>query len=141
MTHLEQFVENRTLSAPKSVASIEEIANLFTSSPDHLASYDFRQPYSTILVGQVQSGKTGHYLGIAAAVADKEPRFPIFLLLTQNSVALQQQTFKESKKLLTTFDIFDETNQVEFEQSLINSQSPKMIVLKKNKTQKKLFKI
>jgi len=134
MTHLEQFVENRTLSAPKSVASIQEIANLFTSSPDHLASYDFRQPYSTILVGQVQSGKTGHYLGIAAAVADKEPRFPIFLLLTQNSVALQQQTFKESKKLLTTFDIFDETNQVEFEQSLINSQSPKMIVLKKNKT-------
>ena len=98
MSHLDKFLENRMLSAPKSVPSIQNIASEFISSPDHLSAYDFRQPFSTILVGQVQSGKTGHYLGIAAAVADKEPRFPIFLLLTQNSVSLQQQTLKESIK-------------------------------------------
>jgi hypothetical protein len=134
MSHLDKFLENRMLSAPKSVPSIQKIAKEFITSPEHLSAYDFRQPYSTILVGQVQSGKTGHYLGIAAAVADQEPRFPIFLLLTQNSVSLQQQTLKESIKLLTSFDVFDESSQVEFELSLSTSSSPKMVVLKKNKT-------
>ena len=54
MTHLDKFLENRMLSAPKSVPSIQHIANEFISAPEHLSAYDFRQPYSTILVGQVQ---------------------------------------------------------------------------------------
>ena len=67
----------------------------------------------SLVLGQVQSGKTGHYLGIAAAVADKEPeRFPIFILLTQRLIALQQQTYMEAKQLLTTFDVFDENQEL-----------------------------
>jgi hypothetical protein len=71
-------------------------------------------------------------LGIAAAVADVEPRFPIFVLLTQSLVALQQQTYAEAKKLLTTFDVFDESDEMAFRHSLQYAK-PKMIVLKKTK--------
>ena len=134
MDHLANFLELRGRNASGSVDSIKSLATEFVNDPQFITGFDYLKPQTSILVGQVQSGKTGHYLGIAAAVADKEPRFPIFLLLTQNSVSLQQQTLKESIKLLTTFDVFDESRQVEFELSLSSSSSPKMVVLKKNKT-------
>ena len=131
--HLENLLDLRARYAPASVESIRDIADKFTSEPNFLLGHDFLSPYTSILVGQVQSGKTGHYLGIAAAVADAETRFPVFILLTQNLVSLQQQTFLEAKRLLTTFDVFDEGDELSFRHSLQYSK-PKMIVLKKSKS-------
>ena len=134
MVHLNNFLELRERGAPASILSIKEKALEFVSGPDFISSFDFTKPQTSILVGQVQSGKTGHYLGIAAAVADKEPeRFPIFILLTQRLIALQQQTYMEAKQLLTTFDVFDENQEMEFRYSL-KWPKPKMIVLKKDST-------
>lgn len=132
MSHLDNFLELRGRNAPQSVDSIRAIAEKFVTGEDYLKGFDFRTPYTCILVGQVQSGKTGHYLGIAASVADAEPRFPIFVLLTQSLVALQQQTYTEAKRLLTTFDVFDESDEMAFRHSLQYAK-PKMIVLKKTK--------
>lgn len=81
--HLENFLELRERTAPQSVPSIKSIADEFVNDERYLKAFNFNEPFTCILVGQVQSGKTGHYLGIAAAVADAEPRFPIFVLLTQ----------------------------------------------------------
>lgn len=131
-SHLENFLELRGRTAPQSVPSIKRIAEEFISSDVYLKGLNFREPYTCILVGQVQSGKTGHYLGIAAGVADAEPRFPIFVLLTQSLVALQQQTYTEAKRLLATFDVFDESDEMAFRHSL-QYPKPKMIVLKKMK--------
>lgn len=134
MEHLNNFLELRQREAPASIASIKEKALEFISHPDFISNFDFTKPQTSILVGQVQSGKTGHYLGIAAAVADKEPeRFPIFILLTQRLIALQQQTYMDAKQLLTTFDVFDENQELEFRYSL-KWPKPKMIVLKKDST-------
>lgn len=134
MEHLENFLELRERSAEASVESIRQRALEFVTRPDLVNSFDFLKPQTSILVGQVQSGKTGHYLGIAAAVADKEPhRFPVFVLLTQRLIALQQQTYMEAKQLLTTFDVFDENHEMEFRDSLKYAK-PKMIVLKKDTT-------
>ena len=131
--HLENFLDLRSRDAAASVSSILSIAETFVRDPRYLKGHNFNEPYTSILVGQVQSGKTGHYLGIAAAVADAEPRYPIFVLLTQSLVALQQQTYFEAKKLLTTFDVFDEGDEMSFRYSLQYSK-PKMIVLKKTKS-------
>jgi hypothetical protein len=131
-SHLDNFLEIRGRTAPQSVDSIRLVAEAFTTKAGYLKSYSFREPFTSILVGQVQSGKTGHYLGIAAAVADVEPRFPIFVLLTQSLVGLQQQTYAEAKKLLTTFDVFDESDEMSFRHSL-QFNKPKMVVLKKTK--------
>jgi hypothetical protein len=134
MNHLVNFLELRERTAPASVESIRDRAHEFTSRENLLPSFDFLAPQTSILIGQVQSGKTGHYLGIAAAVADREPqRFPVFVLLTQRLIALQQQTYLEAKQLLTTFDVFDENHEMEFRESLKYSR-PKMIVLKKDTT-------
>ena len=134
MEHLNNFLELRGRSAPASINSIKKLAVDFTTKPDYISNFDFISTQTTILVGQVQSGKTGHYLGIAAAVADKEPeRFPIFILLTQRLIALQQQTYMDAKHLLTTFDVFDENHEMEFRYSLKHPK-PKMIVLKKDIT-------
>lgn len=131
MDHLENFLELRHRRAPQSVDSIKRIATEFVNEPDFISTFNFLAPKTSILIGQVQSGKTGHYLGIAAAVAEKEPeRFPIFILLTQNLIALQQQTYMEAKQLLSTFDVFDENQELEFADSL-RYPKPKMIVLKK----------
>lgn len=130
--HLDNFLELRSRDAAASIPSIKAIADTFIEDPQYLKGHDFQEPYTSILVGQVQSGKTGHYLGIAAAVADAEPRYPIFVLLTQSLVALQQQTYVEAKKLLTTFDVFDEGDEMSFRHSL-QYEKPKMIVLKKTK--------
>jgi hypothetical protein len=131
-THLENFLELRSRDAAASIPSIKSIADTFISDPQYLRGHDFNDSFTSILVGQVQSGKTGHYLGIASAVADAEPRYPIFVLLTQSLVALQQQTYAEAKKLLTTFDVFDEGDEMGFRHSL-QYEKPKMIVLKKTK--------
>lgn len=134
MHHLENFLELRGRNAAGSVESIKNLATKFVSDPQFISGFDYLQPHTSILVGQVQSGKTGHYLGIAAAVADKEPeRLPIFILLTQRLIALQQQTYMDAKQLLTTFDVFDENQEMEFRYSL-NYPKPKMIVLKKDPT-------
>lgn len=131
-SHLDNFLELRGRTAPSSVASIKGIADIFVNDPKYLQAYDFKQPYTSILVGQVQSGKTGHYLGIAASVADAEERFPVFVLLTQSLIALQQQTYFEAKRLLTTFDVFDESDEMGFRHSL-KYPKPKVVVLKKTK--------
>jgi hypothetical protein len=128
--HLENFLELRSRDAAASIPSIKSLAKTFVEDPKYLRGHNFNEPYTSILVGQVQSGKTGHYLGIAAAVADAESRYPIFVLLTQSLIALQQQTFVEAKKLLTTFDVFDEGDEMSFRHSL-NYEKPKMVVLKK----------
>jgi len=134
MHHLENFLELRGRNASGSVESIKNLATEFVSDPQFISGFDYLKPQTSILVGQVQSGKTGHYLGIAAAVADKEPeRLPIFILLTQRLIALQQQTYMDAKQLLTTFDVFDENQEMEFRYSL-NYPKPKMIVLKKDPT-------
>jgi hypothetical protein len=134
LEHLDNFLELRGRNASGSIQSIRNLANEFVSDPRFISGFDFLKPQTSILVGQVQSGKTGHYLGIAAAVADKEPeRLPIYILLTQRLIALQQQTYMDAKQLLTTFDVFDENQEMEFRYSL-NYPKPKMIVLKKDPT-------
>ena len=131
LTHLEAFLTLREKTAPESIESIESIASKFVSTPGQfIKAHNFLTSTTSLLVGHVQSGKTGHYLGIVAAVADNEPRFPIFVLLTQNSVPLHTQTLNEAKKVLPRFDVFGELDQLDFKNSL-TTKLPKLIVLKK----------
>ncbi|PTW90663.1 Z1 domain-containing protein [Microbacteriaceae bacterium MWH-Ta3] len=128
--HLDAFLTLRAERAPNSIKSLRDVASEFVNNPKFLKSHDFTKHSTSILIGHVQSGKTGHYLAIVAAVADAEPNFPVFVILTQNSVPLQQQTLAEARALLPTFDVFDEVGDVDFLKSL-GTATPKMLVLKK----------
>ncbi|MBQ8051463.1 MAG: hypothetical protein IJ197_07820 [Bacteroidaceae bacterium] len=83
---------------------------------------------NALLLGNVQSGKTGQMLGIMSAMADEGYRF--FLLLTTDNVDLQRQTYNRVKESLTEFNVLTEKDDL-----LLNASSlvkPTVVVLKKN---------
>lgn len=94
----------------------------------YLKTFSFTTHEVGLLFGNVQSGKTAQMFGIICKAADLG--FPIFVLLTTDSVILQQQTLDRVKSDLEEFCICGETDANIFtKNSLIQ---PAIIVLKKN---------
>lgn len=108
------------------VHSITSTSNEFLKRlNEHL---DMRMQLNALLLGNVQSGKTGQMLGIMSAMADEGYRF--FLLLTTDNVDLQRQTYNRVKESLTEFNVLTEKDDL-----LLNASSlvkPTVVVLKKN---------
>ena len=108
--------------------SIKSTASDF--SKDYLDSFSFSDHEVGLLFGNIQAGKTAQMLGIMCAAADAS--FPIFIVLTTDSVALQKQTYDRIIEDLSDsgFCICGETDKQKF----IDNQlvKPAVIVLKKN---------
>ncbi len=96
--------------------------------PQYISSFSYKEHVVSLLVGDVQSGKTSHMFGLMCAAADEG--FGIFVLLTTDNILLQQQTFKRAQKDLSDFCICDENDYLKFTQN--NMRKPAVIVLKKN---------
>lgn len=96
--------------------------------PQYISNFSFSDHVTSLLVGDVQSGKTSHMFGLMCAAADEG--FGIFVLLTTDNVILQQQTLNRAKRDLCDFCICDETDYLTFQQN--NMRKPCVIVLKKN---------
>ena len=69
--------------------------------PQYISNFSFREHVVSLLVGDVQSGKTSHMFGIMSAAADEG--FGIFILLTTDNILLQQQTFNRAVRDLDGF--------------------------------------
>lgn len=95
---------------------------------DYLNKFSYTSHDKGLLVGNVQSGKTSHMLGVVSAAADKG--FSLFILLTTDNILLQQQTIMRAKDELKDFCICDETEYPLFVSN--NMKKPVMVVLKKN---------
>lgn len=96
--------------------------------PKYISSFDFREHVVSLLVGDVQSGKTSHMFGLMCAAADNG--FGIFVLLTTDNILLQQQTLKRAERDLCDFCICGEEDYLKFLDN--NLKKPAVIVLKKN---------
>ena len=96
--------------------------------PEYISNFSFRDHVTGLLVGEIQSGKTSHVLGLICATADEG--FGIFLLLTTDTIVLQQQTYARAKKSLEGFCVCDESDYLLFEKNQL--KKPVVIVLKKN---------
>lgn len=96
--------------------------------PQYISNFSFREHVVSLLVGDVQSGKTSHMFGLMCAAADEG--FPIFILLTTDNIILQQQTLNRAQKDLADFCVCDETEYLKFAQNQL--RKPTVIVLKKN---------
>ena len=83
--------------------------------PQYISNFSYREHVVSLLVGDVQSGKTSHMFGLMCAAADEG--FPIFILLTTDNILLQQQTLKRAQKDLCDFCICDETEYTKFVQN------------------------
>lgn len=96
--------------------------------PQYIKNFTYKDHVVSLLVGDVQSGKTSHMFGLMSAAADEG--FPIFILLTTDNIVLQQQTLKRAINDLPDFCVCDETEYIKFQQNRL--KKPAIIVLKKN---------
>ncbi len=127
MSFYKNYLQHLCDSGRASLAeAVEKTVNKLL--PDYLNKFSYSSHDKGLLMGNVQSGKTSHMLGIVSAAADKG--FSIFILLTTDNILLQQQTINRARAELRDFCICDETEYPLFVAN--NMRKPAMVVLKKN---------
>lgn len=104
--------------------------------PLYISNFSFTDHVVSLLVGDVQSGKTSHMFGLMCAAADES--FVNFVLLTTDNILLQQQTYQRAQRDLCDFCVCDENDYLKFLQN--NLRKPAVIVLKKNTSVLKQWK-
>ena len=129
-TYLKKITDRGNPKLAESIArTAEEVGNKY------LKPFSFTDHEIGLLIGNIQSGKTGQMFGIMCRAADLG--FPAFVLLTTDNVVLQQQTLDRVKSDLDGFCICGESDARLFaDNSLIE---PAIIVLKKNTRVLKLW--
>ncbi len=125
--HTESYLNILKQTSPGAVASVE--STLQKIIPEHIEPFSHQEHIKGLLLGQVQSGKTGQMLGIISAAADADEGFSIFILLTSDISALQQQTYQRALAM-DTFNVCDEHDEMRFLE--VGRRKPSLIVLKKN---------
>ncbi|MCD8214986.1 MAG: Z1 domain-containing protein [Clostridiales bacterium] len=126
MKYLDAYLERIGNRNEKLAAAIKTTVDNVV--PRYISNFSFIDHVVSLLVGDVQSGKTSHMFGLMCAAADES--FLNFVLLTTDNVLLQQQTIERAKQDLCDFCICDENDYIKFCQN--NLRKPAVVVLKKN---------
>lgn len=126
MSHVSEYLERLSDTTPQAVSSVKDtIAKL---RDPYLDEFTYKDHVVGLLLGQVQSGKTGQMFGVMAAAADSG--FELFLVLTSGMTALQTQTYERAEQNIDSFIICNENDEVRFFAKKI--RKPTVIILKKN---------
>lgn len=125
-SYLTNYLARLSQTAPPAVRSVQETINQFL--PNYLEPFSYQEHVTGLLLGEVQSGKTGQMFGIIAAAADVG--FDLFLVLTTDNNTLQTQTYERALDSLDGFNICSEEDEIRFQR--INMRQPTIVVLKKN---------
>ena len=128
--HLRSYLNIVAQESPGAVESIKETVEKLI--PEHVETFTHKEHIKGLLLGQVQSGKTGQMLGVIAAAADADDAFSIFVLLTSDMTGLQQQTYKRALAAMDTFNVCDEHDEMRFLE--VGGRKPSLIILKKNQS-------
>lgn len=126
MSHSSEYLSRLAETTPAAVPSVRETMDKLTEN--HLRNFSYMDHVVGLLLGQVQSGKTGQMFGVMSVAADNG--FELFLVLTSGMTALQQQTFERAMQSIDTFNVCDENDEVRFFSKKL--RQPTAVVLKKN---------
>lgn len=126
MSYLQAYLSGISKRNAALATAIQKTADEIV--PQYIKNFSYKEHVVSLLVGDVQSGKTSHMFGLMCAAADEG--FPIFILLTTDNIILQQQTLKRAVRDLPDFCVCDETEYLKFNQNQL--RKPTVIVLKKN---------
>lgn len=127
MTHYNKYIALIKIQDGNTVAdNISKTVTEITSK--YIQHFNFQQNKTGLLLGNVQSGKTGHMLGVLASAADHD--FEIFLVLTSDNTYLQQQTLTRALRSLDSMCVCGETDDIRFNTN--EMRKPVVIVIKKN---------
>lgn len=122
-TYLDKITSRGNAGLAESISSTaEEVGNRY------LKNFSFTSHEIGLLLGNVQSGKTGQMFGIMCKATDLG--FPVFVLLTTDNVVLQQQTLDRVKADLEGYCICGENDARIFADNSL--MQPTIVVLKKN---------
>lgn len=125
-THLENYLKIVDEISPGVSSSIRTTVDALI--PQYIKNFSFREHTTGLLLGNVQSGKTGQVFGVIAAAADE--KFELFVLLTTDNIYLHEQTFKRALSTLDTFTVCGENEEIRFKEARM--RKPVLIILKKN---------
>lgn len=126
-SYLEQYLDDIQYDDIRT--TVQDITNEIFNH--HLKSYDYKSNINGLLLGEVQSGKTGQMFGVIAAAADRD--FQIFLVLTTDNNRLQKQTVDRAKDSFDkNFCVCGETDTDILKFKINKMRKPLIIVLKKN---------
>ncbi|MDR2773057.1 MAG: Z1 domain-containing protein [Elusimicrobiota bacterium] len=123
MNNLDEYLQTIKFDDTKQKI-LEVTSKLFNK----IESFDYQSQQNGLLLGEVQSGKTGQMFGIIAAAVDR--KFDLFLVLTTDNTRLQQQTFKRALESFPRFCVCGESDSIRF--AINKMRNPVVIVLKKN---------
>jgi len=127
MSYLESYlscIKNGGNSALADAVSVT--VNKIT--PEYITPFSYKEHVISLLLGNVQSGKTSHLFGLICSAADEG--FNIFILLTTDNTLLQQQTLFRVRNDLSDFCVCGESDEYAFTANQM--RKPTIIVLKKN---------
>ena len=124
MSYFENYI--KLIQFEETKQSVREVADKIFKK--YLSNYDYRSTVNGLLLGEVQSGKTGQIFGIIAAGADSD--FRLFIVLTTDNKRLQEQTFKRALESFPDLCVCNENDTVRFQTNKM--RKPVVIVLKKN---------
>ncbi|WP_162997112.1 Z1 domain-containing protein [Mucilaginibacter kameinonensis] len=126
MNHLQTYLSIIGLQSSSLRDTVEETSrSVYQLIEDR---FDYRSHITGLLLGNVQSGKTGQLLGVVTNLADRG--FELFVLLTTDNIYLQKQTKERTEASLPTFNVYGEDDDVPFLSDRL--VKPLIVVLKKN---------
>lgn len=129
MSELDKYISRVEALSGKAVAS--HLKNTVTViAKDCLDNFDYIGKKSGVLLGHVQSGKTGNLIGLIASYIDH--KFKFFLFLTSDSVLLYEQTLRRVEEMLPETNVCGEEDEQKFISNAL--KSPCILVLKKNQS-------
>jgi hypothetical protein len=128
VSHLDSYLDALKNIPARGRDSLRKSAGDFVEA--HIRSFDHFSRTTGLLFGEVQSGKTSHMFAIIAAIADADPGFKTFVLLTANNINLQEQTFKRALAQLSSFNVCNEFDDARF--ILAGESKPSLVILKKD---------
>lgn len=135
MKYFDSYLERiRKGENPSLANAIKETSDKIT--PQYITHFSYKEHVVALLLGNVQSGKTSHLLGLISSAADEG--FSIFLLLTTDNTLLQQQTLFRVRNDLPDFCVCGESDEYAFNANQM--RRPVIIVLKKNSNVLKKWK-
>jgi len=126
MSHLENYLSILDKKTPSVSNSIRQTVDKII--PQYIKDFSYREHLTGLLLGNVQSGKTGQMFGIISAAADEG--FNLMILLTTDNIKLQEQTYERALQMLHTFNVCGETDDVRFLQQGL--RKPTLVIIKKN---------
>jgi hypothetical protein len=126
MNHLQQYLTIVKQQSASLRDTVEETSEAVYQLIEN--RFDYRSHITGLLLGNVQSGKTGQLLGVVTNLADKG--FELFVLLTTDNVYLQKQTKERTEVSLVTFNVYGEDDDLQFLTDKL--AKPLIVVIKKN---------